>query len=120
MQLAAEGMSTFSESEMGLPMSSVSNNASSSRFASMRSASLSSTFLRTFGGCCAQLPRLKAPRELATARSTSSCSPAAMAPSDRPVAGLMLSKVAPLAAATKRPSMNTWPRGWSAAARSRH
>ncbi len=105
---------------MGLPMSSVSNNASSSRFASMSSASFSSTFLRAFGGCCDQLPRRNAARALATARSMSSCSPAATAPSEWPVAGLMLSKVAPLAAGTKRPSMKTCARGFRAAARSRH
>ncbi len=41
-------------------------------------------------------------------------------PSERPVAGLMLSNVAPFADETKRPSMNTCERGFSAAARSRH
>ena len=49
----------------------------------------------------------------------SACSPAATAPSDLPVAGLMLSKVAPLAAGANRPSMKTWERGLSAARRAR-
>src|SRR5688572_3246105 len=120
MQFAAEGMSTASESPIGLPVSSVSSSASSSLLASMRSASLSNTRLRALGSCCDQLPRRNAARALATARSMSRASPAAIAPSERPVAGLMLSKVAPLTEGTNRPSMNTPERSLSAAARSRH
>src|SRR5688572_19706599 len=117
MQFAADGMSTLSESEIGLPVSSVSSSASSSRLASSSSANLSSTFLRAFGAACAHAPLRNAARALATARSTSPCSPDATAPSDLPVAGLMLSNVAPLAAGANLPSMNTCERGLIAAAR---
>ncbi len=100
MQRAVAGMSTARLSEMGLPMSSVSSSASSSRCARISSANRCSTRLRSRGGWCAQTPLSNARRAAATARSTSALSVEATRAITRPSIGVTSSNVSPLAAAT--------------------
>ncbi len=54
-------------------------------------------------------PSSNARRAAATARSTSSASASATCVSTRPVEGLMVSNVLPLAASTHSPPMNSFP-----------
>src|SRR5688572_22520009 len=119
MQLAAAGMSTFIESEIGLPMSSVSVSASSSRCLRMSSAKRSSTFLRAAGARRDQAPPSNALRALATARSTSGAPQDATFAMTWPLAGLTQSKVAPETAGRYAPSMKACVRGVSALASAR-
>src|SRR5687768_10121748 len=119
MKLAAAGMSTFIESEIGLSMSSVSVSASSSRCLRMSSAKRSSTFLRAAGARRDQAPPSKALRALATASSTSAASQEATCAITWPFAGFTQSKVAPEIAGTYLPSMNACVRGASVFASSR-
>src|SRR5262249_40168981 len=110
MHWAESGMSMRELSRIGLPMSRVSSRASSSLWESIRSAKRIRTFLRSEGAILAQVPFSKAARAAATARSTSSLSPAATWLMTLPVAGLRFSKVLPEAAGTYLPLMKAWPR----------
>ncbi|MCY1449468.1 hypothetical protein D3C76_854630 [compost metagenome] len=102
---AAPGTSMFQASVTGLPMFSESSSASSSRLAIISSLSLSSTALRSRGAMRAQGPLSKAWRAERTAASISAAPQAATLASRRLVAGSMEAKVAPSAAATRRPSI---------------
>ena len=106
------------QSVMVLPLSMLSSTASSSRCSRTRSASFSSTALRSSGAARDQAPPSKARRADLTARSTSAASQAATSAITSPVAGLMVGKVWPLAASRKRPSMKAWVRGFSVPAMS--
>ena len=108
--LAEPGMSTVVEKAMGLPMSSVSSSASSSRFFIISSASFSMMRLRCAGAMLAQVPLSKAARAALTAASTSACSQAATLVRTWPVAGLMQSKVLPVREGANLPPMKAWLR----------
>ena len=95
---------------MGLPMSSVSSSASSSRFFIISSASFSMMRLRLAGGMLAQVPLSKAARAAFTAASTSACSQAATLVSTWPVAGFTQSKVLPVREGWNLPPMKAWLR----------
>ena len=95
---------------MGLPMSSVSSSASSSRFFIISSASFSMMRLRLAGGMLAQVPLSKAARAAFTAASTSACSQAATLVSTWPVAGFTQSKVLPVSEGVNLPPMKAWLR----------
>src|SRR5262249_9825090 len=110
MHWAESGMSMRELSRIGLPMSRVSSRASSSLWESIRSAKRIRTFLRSEGAILAHVPFSKAARAAATARSTSSLSPAATWLMTLPVAGLTLSKVLPEADGTYLPLMKAWLR----------
>src|SRR5438105_1700282 len=101
----------------GLPMSSVSSNASSSLAARIFSAKRSSTRLRWAGALWAQRPSANAARAAPTAASMSAALPRATCVSTRPSSGEMQSKVWPEWAATRRPAMKARPSNCSAAAR---
>ena len=104
-QRAAPGMSILRLSEMGLPMSRVSSSASSSVCFRIASAKRNRIFLRFAGARFAHTPLRNAARAQSTARLMSSSSPAATRARSLPVAGFMVSKVAPEAASRYRPSM---------------
>ena len=95
---------------MGLPMSSVSSRASSSRFFIMSSASFSMMRLRWAGAMLAQVPFSKAARAAFTAASTSAGSQAATLVRTWPVAGLTQSKVLPGRDGANLPPMKAWLR----------
>ncbi|MNE33350.1 hypothetical protein D3C80_1270140 [compost metagenome] len=109
MALAAAGMSMLRESAIGLPMSRVSSNASSSAFASSKSAKAISTRLRWAGAWLAQTPLSKLRRAAATARSASALSQLAMCASWRPSTGLVHSKVSPDTLVQYWPSIKARP-----------
>src|SRR6185436_4076485 len=90
---------------IGAPMSSVSSSASSSKCRSTMSAIFRRSCWRSNGFHLLHGPS-KARRAAATARSMSTRSPSATWASVSPVAGLMLGKVLPDAAATHFPSIN--------------
>ena len=99
------GMSTSRQSVIGLPASSASSWASSSRLASSTSANRNRTCFRSVGERFDQTPASKARRAARTAMSMSSMSPAATSASCRPVAGFSVAKRAPDAAGRNVPSM---------------
>jgi len=101
MQRAVLGTSTDSEYWIGLPMSSVSSSASSSRAARIFSAKRSSSRLRTAGGLPAQRASSKAARALATAASISAAAPRATLASTRPSMGETQAKASPEAASRR-------------------
>ena len=76
--LIVSGRSVSRQSVIGLPASSESSSASSSAFASIRSARRRRTALRSAGERRDQRPSSKARRAAVTARSMSAASPAAM------------------------------------------
>jgi hypothetical protein len=80
-------MSRARTSLIGLPASRVSVTASSSAWASIRSAKRMRTFLRSVGERFAQTPALKLRRAAATAASTSAGPQDATSASGCPVAG---------------------------------
>jgi hypothetical protein len=102
-------------SRNGLPVSSVSSNASSTLFRSIRSAKLIRRFFRAAGAMRDQRPDSNAARPARTAASTSFASHEATRVSGFPVAGSIVSNVAPERALTYLPSTNAWPRYSSAA-----
>ena len=99
--LIVSGRSTSRQSVIGLPASSASSVASSSRLASSRSAKRRSTALRSAGERRDQRPSSKARRAACTARSMSAASPAATSASGWPVAGFSVTKRAPLRAGSE-------------------
>ena len=102
-EVIVSGRSNSRQSVSGLPASIASVSARSSRFSS--SSATRRRISRRSEGCMRlQTPESNAARAEATARSTSCASHAAMSASFRPVAGSMLSKVAPETAGTKPPS----------------
>ena len=90
-----------------MPLSSVSSSAISSPFASMRSASLSSSRARCAGVIDAQGGDSNALRAAFTATSISAAPPAAACANTCAFAGSMTSKVSPDCAACHLPPMNS-------------
>src|SRR6266516_1726538 len=86
-------MSTYLDSKIGLPLSSVSSSASSSMFCSTRSASRHSSRPRSLADILRHGPARssKAWRAALTARSTSSAEASTICVKTSPVAGLMVS-----------------------------
>ena len=114
--LIVSGRSVSRQSVIGLPASSESSIASSSAFASIRSARRRRTALRSAGERRDQRPSSKAWRAAATATSMSAASPAAMSVRCRPVAGSSVANRSPLSAGRKAPSMNASVRNVGVAA----
>ena len=113
----ANGTSAALESLIGLPLSSVSRAASSSKFFSIKSASLLISRPRARASIFFHGPVSNALRAALTAKSTSALSPSATWAITSPVAGLSVSNVLPLAASRHVPSISsfvcpTWTRGW--------
>ena len=104
------------QSLMVLPESMLSRTASSSLCSRTRSASFSSTALRSSGADRLQPPASNAPRAARTAASTSSAMQCATSAIGWPVAGLIVVKVAPAFAGTYSPPMNARVSGFTAAA----
>src|SRR5580704_1873055 len=102
------GRSATRATASGLPLSSDSSCANSSRCFSIRSASFQIIFPRTAGEVLDQGPVWKAARAAFTARSISSRSPSATFASTSPVAGLYVAKVFPEAASTHLPLMRSF------------
>src|ERR1700733_6244070 len=103
----ASGTSATLATENGLPLSSDSISANSSRLASSRSASFQISCPRCeVDSLRLQGPSSKALRAAVTARSTSSLSASGTRAITSPVAGLYTGKVLPDAARTKRPSIS--------------
>ena len=98
-QSMESGTSIDTISLMGLPISSVSIKANSSRCCSSRSASFSKICFRSLGAACDHAPLLNASLAACTARSISRSLQLAMSASFCSVAGLMLGNVSPLCAA---------------------
>ena len=103
----ASGTSAARLSLIGLPLSSVSRAASSSKCSSIRSASLFSSRPRPRASIVFQGPVSNALRAALTALSTSAASPSATWAITSPVAGLSVSNVLPLAASTHWPSISS-------------
>ena len=102
---AEPGASTLTVSEIGFPMSKVSNRAISVTFSRISLARFRITSLRSLGVFPDQRPSSKAARAAFTAASMSLLLPLATSHSFLPVAGLMVENVSPLMAGTKRPSI---------------
>ena len=98
MARAVAGTSTVRAWLMGLPISRVSSRASSSPWASIKSAKRISTALRLAGASSRQSPRSKTFRAMATALSASALSQLATWASSRPFTGLIDGKVSPFTA----------------------
>src|SRR6185503_11028406 len=101
-------MSTWRDSKIGLPLSSVSKRASSSACSSTRSPNFHSTRERSMGFIFAHAPS-RAMRAALTARSTSSGPASATVVIGSSVAGFTVVNVAPDAASTALPSMINRP-----------
>ncbi|MCY1284723.1 hypothetical protein D9M70_336380 [compost metagenome] len=101
----ADGTSMLRESPIGLPMSRVSSRASSSAWASIRSAKRIMTSLRLTGARRDHAPDSNTARASLTASSASARSQLATLPSRRPSTGLMQSKVSPDTALVYSPWM---------------
>ena len=114
--LTASGTSTSRVSVIGLPPSSESRSASSSRFASSRSAKRRRTSLRSAGARRDQRPSSNARRAAATAASMSAAPPDAIVAIGWPVAGFSVTNVSPDAASRNCPSMNAFVRKAGSAA----
>ena len=99
------GTSRRVESRIGWPVSVDSSRASSPARSSMASASFSSSRPRSAAGVALQAP--KADRAAATARSTSAALASATSASRLPSCGLVTAMVAPSAASTNSPPMNS-------------
>jgi hypothetical protein len=108
-QYAAPGTSTVVVSPIGLPASSVSSSASSSRCVRISAAQRSSTALRARGFSPAHTPASNARRAAATAAFTSASPQSATFASTRPSIGLTQSNVLPPCASRDAPSMNARP-----------
>ena len=106
MARAAPGISSRRLCRIGLPVSRVSSSASSSAWASIKSASLFSTALRLAGEESDQSPRSNTPRAALTARSISTLLPRAIFASGAWVTGSTVSKVSFSAAAVYSPLIN--------------
>ena len=104
---AAPGTSSRRLWRIGLPVSRVSSSASSSRWASIRSANLCSTALRWAGEACDQSPRSKTPRAAWTARSTSAFLPRATSASVCWAVGSTVANTLLSAAALYSPLINS-------------
>src|ERR1700722_13115252 len=102
----AKGRSATRATENGLPLSSDSISANSSRLASSKSATFQISWPRCEGDILLHGPSSKARRAAVTARSTSSLSASGTRAITSPVAGLYTGKVLPDAARTKRPSIS--------------
>ena len=102
---AEPGASTFTVSEIGLPISKVSSRAISVTLSRISLARFRITSLRSLGAFPDQRPSSKAARAAFTAASMSLLLPLATSHSFLPVAGLMFSKVSPLLAETNCPSI---------------
>src|SRR6266446_5278971 len=102
-------MSTWRDSKIGLPLSSVSSSANSSIFFSSRSASFQIRRPRSLADIFRQGPfrSSRARRAAATARSTSAEEPSAICVNTSPVAGLRVSNF--FAPSTHCPSMSNCP-----------
>src|SRR5262245_8273681 len=90
---------------MGLPLSRLSMTASSCWLRRISLASSIIAFLRLVGCSRDQVPASKVSLALPTARSTSAFAQAAIRLSSLPVAGLIVSKVAPLREGQARPAI---------------
>ena len=118
--LMVSGRSISAQSRTGLPESSDSRTESSCRFRRSSFARRISTCLRAAGCWQRQRPSSNASRALPTAKSTSVPSQAATAAITSPVAGLALSKVAPLLARRNEPSTKAVVAGVRSAAMARY
>jgi hypothetical protein len=112
-------MSIERVSRIGLPMSSVSSNASSSRSRSISSASRNMIFFFSRGVLLRQRPSSNATRAALTAASMSSTSHEATWFSALPSRGPTFSNVLPLLAPTSLPSITACVGNFTVAARSR-
>ena len=103
---STSGRSPCRLSRIGLPLSRVSSWASSSMFASIRSASLFSSRPRSRASILRQGPESNALRAALTARSMSAASPSATWAMTSSVAGLMVANVLPPWPSTHLPSIS--------------
>lgn len=114
------GASTVLENANGLPMSTVSSRAISSRSRSMSSPTRFSLSARSWAESLLHGPSSYALRAAATAASASAAVAWATGTISWPSTGLMSGSVRPSWAGTHLPPMNSFPglaKGWSLSAR---